>query len=148
MGDTQYSEIPEGLRVYQCSYRDCSYAGANRNPYLHHIAFKHDEWYRRINKRVEEAMKDPDIGDELEELSAVKEVFLTDYRIIPDHHQSTKPLWIEGKTVGREAEDEEAKEKQRQVEEKMRAEEESKRAEKEKMRKAEDKERQKLEQER
>jgi len=113
--DTQYAEIPEGLRVYQCPYKDCSYASGSRNPYIQHTAFKHDEWYRRINKRVEQAMKDPDIGDELEELSAIKEVFLTDYRIIPDpKNGASKPLWVEGKTVGKEAEEEEREESLKQ----------------------------------
>ena len=111
--DTQYPEIPEGLRVYQCSYKDCSYAGGSRNPYIHHIAFKHDEWYRRINRRVDQAMKNPDIGDELEELSAVKEVFLTDYRIIPEaRNGNVKPLWVEGSALGREAEKEVEKQKE------------------------------------
>ena len=117
--NTQYPEIPEGLRVYQCSYNNCSYAGGNRNPYIQHIAFKHDEWYRRINRRVEQAMKDPDIGDELEELSAVKEVFLTDYRIIPEMKLGiAKPLWVDGTKLGREAEIEKASvmEKEKQQE--------------------------------
>ena len=106
--DQQYDEIPEGLRVYQCSYKGCSYGAGSKNPYIQHIAFKHDEWYKRINRRIEQAMNDPEIGDELEELSAVKEVFVTDHRIMPIAKGSSnvKPLWVDGQATGRDAENE------------------------------------------
>ena len=77
--DTQYSDIPEGLRMYQCCYKDCDYGAGSKNNYIQHIAFKHDEWYRRINKRIAEALSDPEVAEELEDLSAVKEAFVTDY---------------------------------------------------------------------
>merc|ERR1711892_694453 len=106
--DQQYDEIPEGLRVYQCSYKGCSYGAGSKNPYIQHIAFKHDEWFKRINRRIEQAMNDPEIGDELEELSAVKEVFVTDHRImpIPKGSSNVKPLWVDGQATGRDAENE------------------------------------------
>merc|ERR1711915_121196 len=51
-------------------------------------------------------MKDPEIGDELEELSAVKEIFLTDYRIMPLSKGSSnaKPSWVEGQSIGKDEE--------------------------------------------
>ena len=106
--DTQYSDVPEGVRMYQCGYRDCGYCSGHKNHYLQHIAFKHDEWYKRINRRIEEAMRDPQVAEELEDLSAVKEAFVTDYRIMPlaKGSASVKPLWVDGTLVGREAENE------------------------------------------
>ena len=93
--DCQYSEIPENLRIYQCSYKDCSYAAADRSSFVHHLAFTHDEWYKRINKRIQEAMNDAEIAEELEDLSAIKEAFVTDHRIIVNG-ANAKPLWVDG----------------------------------------------------
>ena len=92
--------------MYQCCYKDCDYGAGSKNNYIQHIAFKHDEWYRRINKRIAEALSDPEVAEELEDLSAVKEAFVTDYRIMPSGHGNTnvKPLWIDGTTLGREVE--------------------------------------------
>ena len=101
--DTQYQDVPEGLRVYRCSYKDCSYFTSSKNPYIQHIAFKHDEWFKRINKRILSASTDPSIAEELEDLSAVKEAFITDSRIIVSRG-SSKPLWVEGVALGRESE--------------------------------------------
>ena len=70
----------EGVREYRCSYRDCGYTAAQKNHFLQHMAFTHDEWYKRINRRIEEAVRDPRIAEELEDLSAIKEAFVTDYR--------------------------------------------------------------------
>ena len=52
--DTQYSDFKEGLRVYRCTYQDCGYTAGQKNHFLQHVAFKHDKWYKRINKRIEE----------------------------------------------------------------------------------------------
>ena len=98
---TQYSEIPEDLRIYQCGYENCIYASAVRNTYIQHIAFKHDEWFKRINKRIIEAIDNPKIAEELEDLSGVKEAFVTDYRIIVKG-PNVKPLWVDGISLGRE----------------------------------------------
>ena len=52
--DTQYSDFKEGLRVYRCTYQDCGYTAGQKNHFLQHVAFKHDKWYKRINRRIEE----------------------------------------------------------------------------------------------
>ena len=97
--DTQYSDIKDGLRVYQCTYQDCGYTAGQKNHFLQHVAFKHDEWYKRINRRIEEALRDPKIAEELEDLSAIKEAFVTDSRIMPQSGGS-KPLWVDGTVLG------------------------------------------------
>ena len=89
------------MRIYQCGYENCVYASAARNTYIQHIAFKHDEWFKRINRRIQEANDDPQIGKELEDLSGAKEAFVTDYRIIV-RGPNVKPLWVVGISVGRE----------------------------------------------
>ena len=107
----QYSEIPDTLRIYQCSYKDCGYGAGNKNHYIKHIAFKHDEWYKRINRRISEALTNSEIAEELEDLSAIKEAFVTDYRIMPTIKGSninTKPLWVDGTTLGTEEVDKES----------------------------------------
>ena len=100
--DSQYRDVPDGLRLYRCSYRDCSYSAASKNHYIQHIAFKHDEWFKRINIRIENLSRDPSIAEELEDLSSVKETFLTDDRIIV-RKGSSKPLWVEGVTLGKKS---------------------------------------------
>ena len=36
--DTQYADVPDGVRMYQCGYRDCGYCSGHKNHYLQHIA--------------------------------------------------------------------------------------------------------------
>ena len=100
---TQYSDIGDGLRGYECTYQECGYTAGHKNHFLQHLAFKHDEWYKRINRRIEEALRDPSIAEELEDLSAIKEAFVTDTRIMP-HSGGSKPLWVDGTLLGREPE--------------------------------------------
>ena len=89
--DTQYSDIKDGLQMYQCTYQDCGYKARQKNHFLQPMAFKHDKWYKRINKRIEEALRDPKIAKELEDLSAIKEAFVTGSKIIPQFGGS-RPL--------------------------------------------------------
>ena len=115
-------DIPESQRLYPCSYPDCSYSAVqSRADYIQHIAFKHEEWYKRINGRLEAAGSRPGLTAEGEKLSLVKEAFVKDPRLqpVPTPGAPKKLSWTDGVLPqnGIEAEYELAINKQKEVSE-------------------------------
>jgi len=102
--DRLFTDIKEPVQKkskLKCIYNDCGKSYTNRRNYIEHLAFKHEEWYKRINMKLEENPETTDEQEEKAEYEQVKIFFMKDKRILPlKTGQEKPPLWIEGTVVG------------------------------------------------